>query len=143
MILSLIGDRIPKNIFDSIYDKYLDVVDLTPSVDRCVCHNDFKGTNTVVDDTGRLAGVFDFVNANISDREAEFKYFYNPNKPNFLNKMLREYERVSGIKIDIERIKSLCLRDNFNGMRNLNAPHLESIRENAVDTRIKRMLYFA
>ena len=143
VILGILGDRIPKDTFDAIYDKYLDVVDLPPGTDYCVCHNDFKGTNTVIDDRHRLCGVFDFVNANISERAAEFKYFYNPKYPTFLEKMLWAYEKISGIRIDIDRIKALCLRDTFNGMRNLGAPHLESIRESALKTRVQRMLYFA
>ena len=142
-IKAIIGDRIAPNTLDYIYDQYLEVNDIKSTDDICVLHKDFKGTNTVIDDSGRLAGVFDFVNSNIGERASEFRYFYNPKKPAFLTKMIDEYERISGIRIDMNRIKILCLRDNINGMRNLGMPHLESVRDSAIKSRVERMMFFA
>jgi len=142
-LLNLIGNRLPRAVFDNIYDKYLDLRQMPSNGDYCVLHLDFKGTNSILDDSGRLAGVFDFVNTNIKERTQEFRYFYNPNCPAFLSQILDAYEDVSGIRIDINRIKALGLCSNIDGMRNMSPARLGDIFPSALDSRIERMCRFA
>jgi aminoglycoside phosphotransferase (APT) family kinase protein len=142
-IWSLMDGYIPANIFDSIWDKYMEIRDVAVEGGPVVIHGDFKGTNTVIDSDGRLAGVFDFVNAKIVPREYEFKYFYNPSAPSFWRKFSEEYKKLSGMEIDVEKMKILCLRHNMEGMRRLGDSSLDSIRDDALKQRARRMMFFA
>ncbi|MDR0449076.1 MAG: aminoglycoside phosphotransferase family protein [Rickettsiales bacterium] len=142
-IWSLIRGYVPAGAFDNIWDKYMEIRDVDIGGDPVVIHADFKGTNTVIDSTARLAGVFDFVNAKIAAREYEFKYFYNPAAPTFLRKFSEEYGKLSGFVVDVGKLKILCMRHNIDGMRRLGDSSLDSIRDGALKQRAERMMFFA
>lgn len=142
-ILGLMSDYLSPDQINQIYDQYLDTRPmLAQMTDYCVLHLDFSGTNSILDENGRLAGVFDFVNANIKDRAMEFRYFYRPACSTFLNRVLDAYERLTGIRIDINRIKAHCLCGTIDGMRNMSRARLGDIYDQAIASRIERMRIF-
>ncbi len=141
-LLRLIGDRLSRATIDNLYDKYLDFSQMPSTNDYCVMHLDFSGTNTILDEAGRLAGVFDFVNANIKERPMEFRFFYNPKYPAFLTRVLDAYEDVCGIRVDTMRIRALCLCGTIDGMRNMSPQRQGDIFQSALDSRIERLLRF-
>ncbi|MCL2629664.1 MAG: aminoglycoside phosphotransferase family protein [Alphaproteobacteria bacterium] len=139
---NLMDGRIPKEDLKKIYKKYEDIAGLPANGDKVLLHGDFKGTNAVVNDDYRLIGVFDFENAKVGERASEFKYFYSPKNSMFLEKLLAEYKKLSGIEIDVQRLRDLCLRDCINGMKNIGRESLDDIRKSALDSRAERLLRF-
>lgn len=72
-------------------------------------HADFHGNNSVVNSRGRLVGVFDWCNSGLGERERDFIFLYNKLYSMGINAIIHEYERLSGIKLNEERIRSLTL----------------------------------
>ena len=74
-------------------------------------HGDFSGRNTLINENYRLTGVFDWVNCSFGERAIDFHRLYNA--PDFLKDILKEYETITGISLDIERIREIRLMDTL------------------------------
>jgi len=141
-IYDIVGGKIPRAVFDKIYAKYRDACDRYVG-DVVFLHKDFCGKNSVVGKDFRLAGVFDFGNSALGDRTREFAFLYDPDHPKFLQDLLTEYEKISGIGIEMQNIKDYMLRSIMNSTPELRDPELATIRENVVEERAKKIMFFA
>ncbi|HNY25599.1 MAG TPA: aminoglycoside phosphotransferase family protein [Alphaproteobacteria bacterium] len=141
-IYPLLLTYIPLEILNIIYDKY------RIACDKCVpdpvfLHKDFEGKNSVVNEDYRLTGIFDFGNSDIGDRTREFAFLYNPEYPEFLNDLLIYYNKISGTQIKLQDVQNYMLRSIINSMPELYDPELESIRDEVVEKRCKKIMFFA
>ncbi|MDR1361005.1 MAG: aminoglycoside phosphotransferase family protein [Rickettsiales bacterium] len=141
-IYPLLLRHIPQDVMDKIYNKYRIVCEkFVPDI--VFLHKDFEGKNSVVNNEYRLSGVFDFGNSDLGDRTREFAFLYNPEYPKFLTDLLIAYEKVSGIKINIEDVKNYMFRSIINSMPELYDPELASIQQEVVKKRCKKIMFFA
>lgn len=137
----LLSSKMSKYELDKLYELYMESLS-TFKHDPVVLHRDFEGKNCLVDENFRLIGVFDFGNSSIGDRTREFSFLYNRQYPTFLNKLLAEYENVSGIKIEVSDLKDYLLRSAIDSLSELSCEALESIRGEALESRIKLFRFF-
>ncbi|MCP4354533.1 MAG: aminoglycoside phosphotransferase family protein [Proteobacteria bacterium] len=75
--------------------------------DLILCHQDFHHCNSLVDENHRLKGVFDFGNAGIADRCWEFSSLYWPDHMGILTGIIKHYEEIMQVKIDMQKIDNL------------------------------------
>ena len=115
----LADNKIPKDKLDKIYERYRSVVAAPRGGDIVLLHADLSGKNSVVDDNFRLAGVFDFDNSALGERAWDFIRFYKPGSMTLLNKILREYGKISGVAFDMEQVADACLWDAVNSARDI------------------------
>jgi len=95
---------------DTLRNKYEKAI-AVPVTDTVLCHNDFHGGNSVLDENNRLAGVFDWANHGICERADEFRHLCNPKNPEFCDKIFDEYEKLTGVKIDRGRLMELDMME--------------------------------
>lgn len=98
-------DDFSKEEREKIYNLLKEVESLKD--DLVFTHQDFHDHNIVVDKNHRLKGVFDFGNCGIDDRCLDFHSLYNPVYLEFLKKVIDYYEKITDIKVDIEKIRKL------------------------------------
>lgn len=75
--------------------------------DMVLTHLGIKGPNSVIDDTGALSGVFDFCNAGIYERWRDMVLIRMLAPYGLWRVFAREYERLTGVRIDVGRIVDL------------------------------------
>lgn len=109
--------------------------------DPVVLHKDFAGKNSLIDNNFRLSGVFDFGNTAIGDRCREFSFLYDLQYPSFLRKLLTAYQNISNIKIEMNDLKDYLLRSAINSLPELYDNALLSIKDQALDSRVKRFRF--
>ena len=95
------------NHFQKIWDEFPD----DAPEDLMLVHQDFGGNNSLVDKDYRLTGVFDFGNSCISSTTEEFFRLYEHGQESLLKDILSEYEQRTGIKVNIEVLKTKLLID--------------------------------
>jgi aminoglycoside phosphotransferase (APT) family kinase protein len=95
---------------DKIYDFFIEVSN--NKKDIVLIHGDFWEANALVNDNYRLKCVFDFGNAVITNREMEFKCISeNSEYSDLYKRILKEYEKILNIKVDVDMIDKLYIRD--------------------------------
>ncbi len=102
--------------------------------DMVFCHNDFSGNNCILDDNNRLIGVFDWGNCGIYERTREFMrlYFY---EHEFFGMVCDKYAQLTGVKIDINRLRQLNIIDTMNLVYSLNTrPELKPVKETDLES---------
>lgn len=75
--------------------------------DVVLCHNDLHGGNILVDDDYNVISVIDWADCCVGDRAQDFAHI--PNDSELMNKVIFEYEKQSGIKINRELASMLNL----------------------------------
>lgn len=86
-----------------------------------LCHKDFWRTNSVVSDSHRLKGVFDFGNACFGERAEDFKTLFKPRYFSFLKEILNVYNEMTKENISFKRIKQLQEIECFYVFKYLNS----------------------
>ena len=113
-----IADRISpflsKHQMKFFREKYNSVINKPISKsDIVMCHLGIKGGNSVIDENGNLIGVFDFGNASCNERWRDLGVIYMANNERLYRAVLREYERLTGIKCDRKRIADVGSLEHF------------------------------
>ena len=85
--------------------------------DMVICHMGVKGSNSVIDKHGNLIGVFDFGNAGVHERWRDLSVVHMGGNKCLYRRVLRQYEKLSGIKIDTKRINDLGSIEHFTQKR--------------------------
>lgn len=98
--------------FDKIYSAYSQAAAYR-TTDLVFSHGDFSGSNSLIDQEYNLIGVFDWASAGIEEREYEFIRFCGDDDV-FLKLVIHHYEELTGIKININRVKEISLLDLIN-----------------------------
>lgn len=94
-----------------------------------LCHKDFWRTNSVVSDSHRLKGVFDFGNACFGERAEDFKTLFKPRYFSFLKEILNVYNEMTKGNISLQRVKQLQEIESFYVFKYLNSfPYLKHSR---------------
>ncbi len=79
------------------------------NIDYVLSHGDFSGRNTLIDKNNRLAGVIDFGQLAIAERITDFCLFYRGNNKKFVEEIIAEYKKFTGVEVDINRVAQLYL----------------------------------
>jgi len=111
-----------------------------PRKDMVLCHMGFKGLNSVVDDAGRLTGVFDFGNAGVHERWRDLGVIYTGKNLRLYKMVLRRYCKYASVEYRRHRIEDLASVEHFAQKRWLNPDG--SLRNLDAD-RVKRYLAHA
>lgn len=77
--------------------------------DMVLVHLGLKGANSVIFPDGNLKGVFDFGNCGIYERGRDLVLFSLSRNRRLYNEFLREYQKVTGVRISRRRIRDLAL----------------------------------
>jgi len=117
--------------YNNVINKHVDDHDIV------MCHLGVKGLNSVIDDEGNLVGVFDFGNACCNERWRDLGVIYMANNKRLYNDMLRQYEKLTGIKCNRGRIADLGSLEHFVRKRWFNEDGSEF---NVSERRIKKYL---
>ena len=91
-----------------ICDKYCQAVN-TVEKNRVFLHADFIKDNALLEMNGKLKGVYDWCNSGMGEREYEFVNILIDNEEQFFFDVVREYEHLSGIIVNRERVDELLL----------------------------------
>ena len=121
--------------------KYNSIVNArVPKGDMVLCHMGLKGLNSVIDNTGRLVGVFDFGNAGVHERWRDLGVIFTGKNRRLYNAVLRRYCKYAGVKYRRHRIEDLASVEHFAEKRWLKPDgSLRALN----DDRIKRYLSHA
>lgn len=92
-------------------DRALDLVEVHRAQavapgDRAFLHGDLGSHNLVVDDAGRITGLFDFEESCEGDRHHEFRWMPSYG-PAFVRRALDVYGECTGASVDIRRVRRL------------------------------------
>jgi len=98
------------NEIKTIYKKY-DIASNRKIDDIVFSHGDFGQSNSLINSNHRLTGVIDWADSGLIERALDFHSLYDLEHIDFLLAVLKKYENLSGIRIDIERIKEILLID--------------------------------
>ena len=77
-------------------------------------HGDFRLNNMVLNNEGRLKGVFDWCNSGVGERERDFVQLYNSMSYRFIKMLFVEYKNHSMIEINEDRVFQLAILDMMN-----------------------------
>lgn len=77
--------------------------------DMVLVHMGLKGANSVVYPDGRLKGVFDFCNCGIYERGRDLVLFSLSRNKRLYNQFLREYQKLTGVRVSRKHIRELAL----------------------------------
>lgn len=80
---------------------------LRSDTDIVFCHKDFTPWNSLVDEDHRLKCVFDFCNAGLDSRYVDFSSLYWSDHMELLTCIIDHYERITGVKIDLQKLDNL------------------------------------
>lgn len=101
--------------------KYNNIVGMrVPATDMVLCHMGLKGLNSVVDEDGRLIGVFDFGNAGVHERWRDLGVIFTGKNACLYKKVRRLYCKYAGVKCRHHRIEDLASVEHFTKKRWLN-----------------------
>lgn len=111
---------------DNLYKYYCKVLD--SGNDFVLAHQDFYEANSLVNKDHRLKIVFDFGNCGITERCLEFRTltYYD----DMFKRVIKNYETISGVKIDITRIDDL---NNIDPFGCLNYLHSTSLKDKMIN----------
>lgn len=99
-------------------ERYNDIVNKPiADGDMVICHMGVKGSNSVIDNRGNLIGVFDFGNAGKHERWRDLSVVHMGGNKCLYRRVLRKYEKLSGVKIDRKRINDLGAIEHFTHKR--------------------------
>lgn len=111
-----------------------------PARDMVLCHMGIKGANSVIDETGRLTGLFDFGNAGVHERWRDLAVVFTGKNMRFYKMVRRRYCKYAGVEYRRHRIEDLASVEHFAKKRWLNADG--SLRD-LTERQIKRYLAHA
>ena len=111
-----------------------------PASDMVLCHMGLKGANSVVDDAGRLVGLFDFGNAGVHERWRDLGVIFTGKNKRLFRMVRRRYCKYAGVEYRRHRIEDLASVEHFAKKRWLNADG--SLRD-LTERQIKRYLAHA
>ena len=95
-------------------EKYNSIVNApVPESDMVLCHMGLKGLNSVIDDDGRLVGVFDFGNAGVHERWRDLGVIYTGKNKRLFKMVRRRYCKYAGVKYRRHRIEDLASVEHF------------------------------
>ncbi|MCL2629662.1 MAG: aminoglycoside phosphotransferase family protein [Alphaproteobacteria bacterium] len=140
VIYGYLKDHVPFDDFNKIYEKYQSACQQTPG-DFVFCHGDFTGTNSLISEDRRLAGVIDWTTSGWAEREYEFWRFLTDD--NIMAKaVIAEYEKLSGAKINFDRVMQILLMDHISVVFHLNTaerlfPFRESLMKDYIIPHLK------
>jgi len=138
----LLENYYSKSQIGAIEKKY-NAMQKTTSGDFVFCHGDLHGDNSVLDDCGRLVGVFDFGNCEVHERAWDFVQLFIRAGPDFVKKILARYKAITGIDVEIERVETLALMEIMGSINSLNtSDSLQDIRESALNSCIEKLLLY-
>jgi aminoglycoside phosphotransferase (APT) family kinase protein len=109
-----VAPYIPKNYFDAFISKYIAFVDRAK--DSVFGHFDTHNHNIAFDtELGSIVGVFDFGDARIDDRAAEFQSL-NQIAPDLTARTLAAYEEDTGISVDHDAVQMCSIAYDYANM---------------------------
>lgn len=119
----LIGFK--KYFFDEeikeLHTEYTRIIYRKRSAPLTLLHGDFGSGNCRLNTTAALKCVFDFGNAVLGEPELDLIWLYQPKNPNISVRIIKEYEKLTGIKLDIKRINELRFANSINSLIRLSA----------------------
>lgn len=105
-LFSVLHDRLSSKQIQHLYS-YLQEIIQGHNNSLVLCHKDFWRTNSVISDSHRLKGVFDFGNACFGERAEDFKTLFKPIYFSFLKEVLNVYNELTKENISFQRVKQL------------------------------------
>lgn len=84
-----------------------------PASDMVLCHMGLKGANSVVDDAGRLVGLFDFGNAGVHERWRDLGVIFTGKNKRLFRMVRRRYCKYAGVAYRRNRIEDLASVEHF------------------------------
>jgi len=127
-----------------------------PARDMVLCHMGVKGANSVLDNNGRLIGVFDFGNAGVHERWRDLGVVFTGKNMRLYKMVLRRYCEYANVKYRQHRIEDLASVEHFakkrwltpdGSLRDLDATRIKKYLAHALalfyhmPMRFRRVLY--